>query len=95
MTPGHGQHRTVTCPGPRRGRVVRDPGVSRVEVMFFLSAEHSPRLFREMGPGGPSLGGYEASLVSSSTFQSPGPTSEGRPSECDVVEAGSDPVVVL
>jgi hypothetical protein len=95
MILGHGRRHKVTSPGHRRARVVRDLGALMVEVMFARSMEHNPRLFRETGPGDPSSGGCEASLVLSLTFQSFGPTSERRPGESDVVEAGSDPVVVL
>jgi hypothetical protein len=94
MILGHGRRRRETSPGHRRAHVVRDLEASTVEAMSARSMEHNPRLFRERGLVGPSLGGCEASLVLSSTFQSPGPTSEGRPGDCDVINAGSDPVVV-
>lgn len=77
MILGHGRRRKVTSPGHRRARVVRGLGVSTVEVMFARLMERNPRSFRGKGPGNPSSGGCEASLVSSLTFQSFGPTSEG------------------
>lgn len=94
MTPVRGQHRTATYPGLRRAFVIHHPGASMVEVKSGQSMEHSRRWFRIWVPDGPSLLGCEASLASSSTFQSPGPTFGGRSGECDVVKAGSDPVVV-
>lgn len=89
MILGHGRRRKVTSPVHRRERVVRDLEVSTIEVMFGRSMEHNPRPFQGRGHGDPSSGGCAASLVSGLMLQSfgptSGPTSEGRPGECDVV----------
>jgi hypothetical protein len=98
MTPVREPRRTGTYPEPLRVFAVHVPEASMAEVRSAQSMEHSHRWIRGMDHDDPSLGGCEASLALSSTFQSLGPTSGGRPGEFDVggsrVRSGCRPLFV-